>query len=354
MLGIDRRTLETAWTLFLFALLLIVIYETGRTLVIFALALIFAHLLAPVVGFMERRLPRSVPRVATLGMVYVVLLGALVAVMIPLGSRISEEASSLAGRLPQFLTRDPLANLPIPKAFEPLRPQLTSLLRARAGDFGQQAVPLLTQATGHILSGVGAIVTVILIPILAFFFLKDGAQMRDAIVDSFEPRRRELVAHIFADLHLLLGQYIRALVLLSLATFLFYSIALAIMGAPYPLLLSGLAAALEFIPVVGPLIAAASILIVAAFAGFPHMLALVLFLIVYRLFQDYVLSPYLMSSGVEIHPMLVLFGVLAGEQLFGIPGMFFSVPVMAALRLIVIRTRKHRRSTTAESSTSNG
>ena len=61
------------------------------------------------------------------------------------------------------------------------------------------------------------------------------------------------------------------------------------------------------------------------------------FLIVYRLFQDYVLSPYLLSSGVELHPLLVLFGVLAGEQVAGIPGMFFSVPVIAALRIIVVR-----------------
>jgi predicted PurR-regulated permease PerM len=342
MLGIDRRTLQVAWTLFLFALVLVFIYKAGRTLVIFALALIFAHLLAPVVGFVERRLPRSVPRVATLGIVYVVLLGALVAVMIPLGSRISDEASSLARRLPDVLSRDPFANLPIPKAFEPLRPQLTSMLREKVGNLGEQVLPLLSQAGAHILSGVSAIVTVILIPILAFFFLKDGEAKRDAVIGCFEARRREVVANIFADLHVLLGQYIRALVLLSIATFSSYWIFMAIMGGPYPVLLSGLAAVLEFIPVIGPFIAAVALVIVAAFAGFPHMLALVLFLIVYRFFQDYVLSPYLMSSGVEIHPALVLFGVLAGEQLFGIPGMFFSVPVMAALRLIVVRTRARR------------
>ncbi|MGD1096876.1 MAG: AI-2E family transporter [Bryobacteraceae bacterium] len=81
----------------------------------------------------------------------------------------------------------------------------------------------------------------------------------------------------------------------------------------------------------------------AAFTGYPHLLWIVIFLVVYRIFQDYVLSPYLMSSGVEIHPMLVLFGVLAGEQLAGIPGMFFSVPIMAALRVIYVRLRKGRR-----------
>jgi predicted PurR-regulated permease PerM len=107
-------------------------------------------------------------------------------------------------------------------------------------------------------------------------------------------------------------------------------------------LLAGFAALLEFIPAVGPFVGGLTIVTVTAFAGYPHVLALVVFLCVYRIFQDYVLNPHLMSAGVNIHPMLVLFGVLAGEQIAGIPGMFFSVPAMAALRLILLRLRRRR------------
>jgi len=61
----------------------------------------------------------------------------------------------------------------------------------------------------------------------------------------------------------------------------------------------------------------------------------IVFWILNRVFQDYVLNPFLMSSGVEIHPVLVLFGVLAGDQLGGIPGMFYSVPVLAILKVVL-------------------
>ena len=169
--------------------------------------------------------------------------------------------------------------------------------------------------------------------------------MREAIVDSVDLRRRDLVDNIFSDIHLLLAQYIRALVLLSLATFIFYSIFLGIARVPYPVLLAGAAALLEFIPAVGPLAAALIIVLVAAVTGYAHILVLILFLGLYRLFQDYVLNPYLMSTGVELHPLLVLFGVLAGNELLGVPGMFFSVPAMAVLRLIVIRLRRRARAT---------
>jgi predicted PurR-regulated permease PerM len=131
-------------------------------------------------------------------------------------------------------------------------------------------------------------------------------------------------------------------VILSIATFTAYAIVFSVLGMPFALLLSGFAALLEFIPAVGPFVAGMTIIVAALFSGFEHFIILIVFLGLYRIFQDYVLNPYLMSAGVELHPLLVLFGILAGSELFGVPGMFFSVPVMAALRLIILRLRRRQ------------
>jgi predicted PurR-regulated permease PerM len=349
MLGIDRRALRVAWTLFLFALTLLIVYKIGHALVILALALLFAYLLSPVVRFVERLFPPRVPPVASLLIVYLALLGVLAAATFPLVSRISQEAGALAARLPDVIQSDPLSHLPIPASLEQLRPAITSFVQDRLRSFGAAIGPMLAELGTRLIFGIGSLLGVILIPILSFFFLKDGTLIREAIIDSVALRRRELVANIISDIHLLLAQYIRALVLLSLATFAFYSIFLAVIGGPYPVLLGGVAAVLEFIPTVGPLIGAASIIIVAAATGFAHLWVVILFLAVYRIFQDYVLSPYLMSAGVELHPLMVLSGVLAGAELLGVPGMFFSVPVMAVLRLILIRLRRRHRAPRAVS-----
>jgi predicted PurR-regulated permease PerM len=117
---------------------------------------------------------------------------------------------------------------------------------------------------------------------------------------------------------------------------------LSALGVPYPVLLAGVAGMLELIPFVGPLTGGVVTLLVAGLSGYDHLLWILVFLIVYRLFQDYVLSPYLLSSSIAIHPLLVLFGVLAGEQVAGVPGMFFSVPVIAALRILVVRMRRQQ------------
>ena len=96
---------------------------------------------------------------------------------------------------------------------------------------------------------------------------------------------------------------------------------------------------LEFIPFAGPLAAAVIAVVVAGFSGFEHVFWLIGFIAAYRLVQDYVVNPYLMSEGVEVSPLMVIVGLLAGDQLGGVVGIFLSVPVMAAIKIVFVRAR---------------
>jgi predicted PurR-regulated permease PerM len=149
------------------------------------------------------------------------------------------------------------------------------------------------------------------------------------------------------DVHLLLAHYMRALVLLCLATFLAYSIAFSLMGLPFGVLLAVVAMCLEIIPTLGPLAAALIIILVSAISG-SHVLAVIIFLVLYRMFQDYVLSPHLMGQGVQLHGLLVLFGVFAGAQVAGIAGSFLSVPLLALARIFYLHMRRSRVSVPSE------
>lgn len=141
------------------------------------------------------------------------------------------------------------------------------------------------------------------------------------------------------DLNTLLAHYIRALLLLSVATFTAYAVVFSLLGVPYALLLAGIAAPLEFIPFLGPLTAAAIALLVAGFSGYPHALWIAAFILAHRLLQDYVLSPYLMSEGVKVHPILVIVGILAGEEIGCVAGMFLAIPLLAAAKIVAQRMR---------------
>ena len=202
-------------------------------------------------------------------------------------------------------------------------------------------MPIVRQVGQTALRLFGDLIFVILIPILSFLFIIGGASMRDSfLLWTAEGRHSPMWQHIVADLDKLFGRYIRALVLLSAATFVSYSVFFSVAGVPYGIVLAAVAAVLEFIPVIGPLVAAIAALVVAAVGGYDHLLVIVIFVGVYRLFQDYVLNPYLMSGGVAVRPLLVLFALLAGEEIAGVVGIFLSIPAVAAARIAILRIRE--------------
>ena len=345
MRSIDPQAARVVWTVFLIGLLVFLLYSIRRTLFIFIVALFFAYMLSPVVDLVNRFTPPRFSRTLSLAIVYLLLVAVLVGAGAAIGSRIVQEASSLAQTLPQLVKGEKLpADWKVPAWVEMLRLRVIDSIREQLQTGVEQAMPFVREVGQRLLDVLGNIGFAVLVPILGFFFLKDGRNVKQAIVMQV-PRadHRELLEGIFADMHDLLAQYIRALVILSLATFTVYSLFFQITGVPYALLLGGLAALLEFIPVLGPLVAAVIVILVCLLSGFAKLAAwLVLFIVLYRLFQDYVLSPYLMSAGVELHPLLVIFGALAGEQVAGVAGMFLSIPVMATLRVIYVRMQRAR------------
>jgi predicted PurR-regulated permease PerM len=334
-LGLDPRAARYTWTAVFILLLLGVVYLIRETLLIFVVALLFAYLLWPVVDNLDRRLPgRS--RVAALAIVYSSLVGLLIVIGIVIGSRVAQEANALATRIPELLSKleqpaQPIASPPV----QTVKAKIISTVRKTLVDHSRDLLSLLPQAALGILARAGTLIFILLVPILSFFFLKDSRAIRSSLLGMFpEGSRRDMVEEIVADLHLLLAQYMRALVMLALSAFVAYASFLALLGVPYAVLLAAITFPLEFIPMVGPLAAAAIILLVAGLSGFHHLLWILVFLGAFRLFQDYVLSPYLMSAGMELHPLLVIFGVLAGGYIAGIAGSFLSVPVLATLRIV--------------------
>jgi predicted PurR-regulated permease PerM len=99
----------------------------------------------------------------------------------------------------------------------------------------------------------------------------------------------------------------------------------------------------QFIPILGPMLGAAVTLLIALFSGYDLIAWLIVALLVYRAVVDYVIYPMLISSQISLHPLFVMFGVFAGQQLAGVPGAFFALPALAMFRIffrhIVLRKR---------------
>ncbi len=337
MLGIDARAARAAWTAALVLLLLALVYVIRQTLLIFVIALLFAYLLYPLMDLIDRRLP-SKTRTPALALTYALVIGILVTFGFFVGSAVGRQAANLASAAPDFLARMQQTDAaPASQPVASLRHLFLDALRQHYNEM----VSLVPQWSLRVLAASWNLIYVVIVPILSFFILKDGRSIRDGFLDMFDGDR-EVAEDTLMDIHRLLLQYMRALLFLCCATFVVFSVVFSVVRVPYALLLASIAFPLEFVPLVGPLTAAIIIVAVSAVSGFPHVFLMIAFLGIYRLFQDYVLSPNLMSQGVELHPLLVIFGVFAGGEIGGVAGVFLSIPTLALARLLYHRLRKLR------------
>ncbi len=336
MLGVEPKTVRHTWSVAVTLAALALLYFARQAVLIFVLAIFFAYMMAPLVALFDRFHQGRLSRSISLVVAYVVLLSVLIGTVATVAARASEEAANLISRIPELAEgAKKLSTAPLPRWMEPFRGQILDMVQQQVSGGLEHFLPALRSTLGHVLAAIGNFGFVILVPILSFFFLKDASECRGWLLDTADRLgRRDFFSSLVADMHAMLGQYIRALILLSTATFLSYELYFALTGVPYGSLLATIAAVLEFIPVVGPLSAAVVACVVALATGYDHVLWMVIFFLAYRLFQDYVLQPILYSAGVELHPLLVMFGALAGEEIGGVFGMVLSVPVIASLRLI--------------------
>jgi predicted PurR-regulated permease PerM len=331
VIAFDRKTasitLSAAFTL----LLLAGIYLIRSTLVLLSVALLLAYLLHPLVGQVSRRFSAR-NRTVALAITYVIVTALIAGIGIAIGSRVAAEARQLIAQPPDIgglLANFGAAHPALAPMIDPLRDTVSSQLGAAAAALPRISLSLLAASAN--------LIDLIIIPILSFFILKDGARLRDSLLHLFrKPAARAHAEEILAKANVLLLQYMRALLVLCCTALVVLGAGLALAGVRYALLLATIAFFCEFVPMVGSITEIAVILGVSAFTGYPHVLALAAGLGIFRVIQDYVIWPRLMSQGIALHPLWVIFGVFAGGNIGGVAGVFLAVPLLALTRLILV------------------
>ncbi|MFZ0285130.1 MAG: AI-2E family transporter [Terriglobales bacterium] len=334
----DARTARVLTTVLLFALGLGFLYITRRTLIAFLFAVFFAYLVDPAVSRMERW---THSRRVAVGIIYFLLLVLVITFFFFVGPQVGHQAQRLGDAMPQLLDQVSSGNIAVTIGQE----------RGWSDATIQHAQAFLNRHRNDLLAiaqriGVRVAETAkeswlfIVVPILAIFLLRDGRSFGEVALAFVQTRpQREFWEGVREDLNRMLAHFIRAQLTLAAFSLVVYSAVMGLMRVPYALVLGTAGGIMEFIPVVGPLVAAVVILSVALLMSYHHWVMLLIFLAVWRLIQDYVVSPRIMGKSMELHPLAAIFGVLAGGEIAGVLGVYLSIPIMASLRIVFRRWR---------------
>ena len=322
----------------LFALGLGFLYVARATLIAFLFAIFFAYLMSPLVNHLERLLRG---RVRAIAVIYTLLIALVIVFFVLVGPRVTQQGARLGRSLPSLLSQlssGQITNqLGVEHGWSRNTTELVQSFLVNHEDDISQLAQHIGLRTADVAKQAWLLFVV---PLLSIFFLKDGRAFSDFLLSTIQSRpQREFLENVLNDLNRMLAHFIRAQLTLAALTLVVYSAFLAIMGVQYALVLGTIGGMLEFVPVVGPLVGALTIIAVALLMGYKHWLVLIVFLGVWRLIQDYVSSPRIMGESMELHPLAAIFGVMAGGEVAGILGIYLSIPVMASLRIVFRRWR---------------
>lgn len=335
---VDVRTTRVVFTLLFFALALGFLYAARHTLIAFLFAIFFAYLVDPAISRVEKW-TRS--RGLAIAAVYLLMVGVLAAFFFFVGPTIAHQAQRLSESLPNLLKK--VSSGQIAEEIgqkhgwsQETRSELQGFLANH-----QQTLLNLAQRVGIRIAEVAQDAwLLIVVPVLAAFFLKDGRSFSEMALSFAHARpQREFLEGVLSDLNQMLAHFIRAQLILAAFTLVIYTAFMSIVHVPYALVLGTAGGVLEFIPVVGPLVAAFVIITASLLLSYSHWIILLIFLGAWRLIQDYVVSPRIMGKSMELHPLGAIFGVLAGGEIAGVLGIYLSIPVMASLRIVWRRWR---------------
>lgn len=312
----------------------------------FMLAAVFAYLGDPLVDRLERlRLGRGLA--ASIVFLLMLLLVALALVLlVPL---IQRQVARFVTSLPAYaawFTHDAVPWLEQKLHIPPSEFDASTVIarvREHIGTLGGIAATLLGYATRSGLAIVGVGVAVVLVPVVTFYLLRDWDKLV-ANIDALLPREAQpTVRRLARETNSVLGAFVRGQLLVMVALAIFYAVTLKLVGLDVGPLIGMVAGLVSFVPYLGFIIGIVAS-IIAALVQYHDALHLVLVVVVFlvaNVLENYILVPKLVGDKIGLHPVAVIFAVLAFGELFGFMGVLLALP-LASIAMVLLRFLRER------------
>ncbi len=321
------------------AILFWVLARFGAVILVVGVAMFLAYLLDPAVDFLERRrIPRGVGILILLVPVMAVVVVGLILLLPPLVAEMGQLAKGLPGllgnvesSLKPLLARFHLEELAT--RFADQIPKLASKLN----DMVFKTLSGVVEAT-RLAVAIGA--SLVVVPILTFFFLRDYDRLRGRAEELIPPKHHPWFLSTSEEVDRLLGRWLRGIAIVALIVGTLTAIGLFILGIPYPLALAALACVLNVIPFLGFWISflVAAVVTLAAF-GFAGLLKVAILYFGISLVEGHVLQPRVVGGQTGLHPVVVLLALLVFGKVFGLVGAVVAVPLTLVLTIFVRQIR---------------
>jgi predicted PurR-regulated permease PerM len=309
----------------------LVIYFNDILLIV-VMAWVFAFILSPLAGWIERRLP-VLPRVAVVGVVYALLFVVLSAIVVGLVVGVASSFQGLIGD-PRWKPEN------LPATLAPLQQQLTALgvnvdLVAAVNEAAKSFTDIAGEQVGAItnlaVTSLGVIGNLLMIVFLSVFILIDKDRIMAFFIRLTPQRYADELRLLQTSVSSSFGGFLRGQAIQGVVLGLVAAVGGWLLNVPYWPATAVIVAILQMIPFFGPFVSWAPPVVVAAVTPDAPVLAMLAIMIVGWFVVMNIIQPRVMADSVGIHPVVVLLSVIIGLKVQGVVGAIFAVPVAAVI-----------------------
>jgi predicted PurR-regulated permease PerM len=304
----------------------------------FLFAVVISYLLHPIVTMLSER---GVPRSVAVLLIYTLFIASIVVVVMNLVPMFDQQLEELAEHLPQW-NQQIRSWIDQYDHNKQVLPHSVQIGIERSLDRLEQSV---ADGIGNWLSGIGStlnqVMIALVVPFLAFYMLKDTQLIERSMLAFFPVRHHKNILRLFRDIDTALGNYIRGQLLVCLVVGVLAYIGYRWIGLPYPLLLASSVAVFNVVPYLGPFLGAIPAILVALAISKKMVVSVLLINLVIQMLEGNVISPQIVGRTLHLHPLLIIFALLAGGEVGGIWGMILAVPFFAVCKVIIEHVTRH-------------
>ncbi|BFH60198.1 AI-2E family transporter [Paenibacillus azoreducens] len=296
------------------------------------------YLLNPIVNFLEKH---KVKRVYSILMLYMLIIGIVAVLLTLVIPVIREQIMDLVSNFPAYgeMIREQFEHLMGSNIFNQVQESINFDPQELIKTISQRATSFLNKTWIGIGGFVGSLIEVVLsvvtVPFILFYLLKDGKKLPGFILGFVPTKLRPETDRVMKEMNHQISSYIRGQIIVSFCIGALLFIGYLIIGLKYSLILAVIAAFTSVVPYLGPAIAITPALIVAAVTSPFMLLKMIIVWTVVQLIEGKFISPQVMGKTLKIHPITIIFVILTSGNLFGIVGILLAVPGYAVLKVVV-------------------
>lgn len=328
------RQKEFWYKILLIITIVIVAYLTVEFWIALVLSVAMAFVLSPLVEFLDniRIGPGKIrlPRILTIVVAFLVAAMFLLLCMAFLLMPLIKELNHFVDNLPAIMD-DLRAFVLTIQSYLPQ--EVNAYVSQFINNMEDYVTDLVGKAAKMTMSFISNAMQLLIVPVLAFYFLKDYRSIRSSIIKILPDNNKKEMEVYLDDVARMLSSYVRGMAKLSLIAATVITAVTYAMNIPYPMVLGLLAGLYETLPIVGPILSVIPAIILVGVYVPDMLLKVLLFYAVYYMVDANVTVPKVMGDEINLHPVVILFSLLIASKLFGIPGMVFAVPAAAFLKL---------------------